>query len=133
MDPKTLAVANLLFFLLYAAFMTLQARLLGQSRAAHWFSGASLAQAAAMLALVYAGRFPHGTILFAGGYVSLVAGALMLHRSFTELLDRSRLLWRLHIVLFGVVVAGSAAVMMFAPGHPALTLLASVVLGIQPR
>lgn len=131
MDPKTLAVANLLLFLLYAAFMILQARLLGQARAAHWFSAASLAQAAAMLALVFVGRLPYGTLLFAAGGVLLVAGTLMLHRSFTELLDRSRLLWRLHLTLLALVLAGSGLVLWFAPGHPVLTLLVSAILGIQ--
>lgn len=131
MDPKTLAVANLLLFLLYAAFMILQARLLGQSRAAHWFSAASLAQASAMLALVFAGRLPHGTLLFAVGGLLLVAGTLMLHRSFTELLDRSRLLWRLQLTLLAVVLVGSGVIVRFAPGHPVLTLLVSAILGIQ--
>lgn len=131
MDPKTLAVANLLLFLLYAAFMTIQARLLGQSRAAHWFSSASAIQAAAMLALVLAGRLPHGTLLFATGGALLVIGALVLHRSFTELLDRSLLLWRLHLTLLAVVLVGSGVVLWFAPGHPVLTLLVSAILGIQ--
>ncbi len=131
MDPQTLAVANLLLFVLYATFMILQARLFGQSRAAYWFSGASLCQAAAMLALVFAGRFSHGTVAFAESGVLLVAGTLMLHRSFAELLDRSRLLWRLHLTLFAIVLAGSMVVVRFAPDHPVLTLLVSVVLGVQ--
>lgn len=131
MDSQTLAVANLLLFFLYAAFMVLQARLLGQSRAAHWFSAASLCQAAAMLALVFAGRLPPGTLLLAVSGVLLVAGTLMLHRSFTELLDRSRLLWRLHLALLVIVIAGSAGVVRFSPGHPVLTLLVSALLGVQ--
>ena len=131
MDPQTLAVANVFLFVLYAAFMILQARLLGQSRAAHWFSGASLCQAAAMMALVFAGNVSHGTAAFAASGVLFVAGTVMLHRSFTELLDRSRLLWRLHLVLLAVVLAGSVVVLEVAPGHPVLTFLVSAVLGVQ--
>lgn len=131
MDSQTLVVANLLLFTLYAAFMILQARLLGQSRASHWFSAASVCQSVAMLALVLAGRLPHGTLSFAASGVLLVAGALMLHRGFTELLERSRLLWRLHLVLLAVVVVGSVVVVHFSPGHPVLTLLVSGILGIQ--
>lgn len=131
MDSQTLAVANLLLFVLYAAFMILQARLLGQSRAAHWISGASLCQAAAMLALVFAGRLPDATLFLAASGVLLVAGTVMLHRSFTELLERIRLLWRLHLALLAIVLAGSAAAVQIAPGHPALTFLVSSVLGVQ--
>lgn len=131
MDFQTLAVANLLLFLLYAAFMVVQARLLGRSRPAAWFAGSSLCQAVAMLMFILAGRVRHEALPYAAGGVVLVAGTLMLHRSFTELLDRGRLLWRLHVALLSGVLLGSILVLRFAPGHPVLTLLVSAILGVQ--
>ena len=131
MDPQTLAIANLLLFALYAAVMAVHARVLGRSRAALWFAGANGMQAGAMLCLALSGRVVDSTPPLALSGVLLVGGALMLHRCFAELLDRPRLLWRLHLVLLVVVTAGSFIIAREAPGHPVLTLLVSAVLGVQ--
>ena len=131
MDPQTLAVANLLLFLLYTAVMTVHARLLGRSRAASWFAGANVCQSIAMLCLLFAGTMRHSTLSLALGGVMLVGGTVMLHRSFAELLDRPLLLWRLHLGLLFVVLLGSVIIALLDPGHPALILLVSGILGIQ--
>ena len=131
MDLQTLVIANLLLFLLYTAVMAIHGRLLGRSRAALWFAGANVCQSLAMVCLALAGLGLRGSVLFALSGVLLVAGALMLHRSFAELLDRPLLLWRLHLALLFLVLTGSVVITRIAPGHPVTTLLVSAILGVQ--
>ncbi len=131
MDSQTLAFANLLLFLLYAAVMVVHARFLGGSRSAVWYAGANVCQSLAMSALLVAGAGLHSPAAFALSGVLLVAGMAMLHRSFAELLERARLLWTLQIVLLLVVAGGSVLVLVEAPAHPVSTLLVSATLGVQ--
>ncbi len=131
MDPQTLAVANLLLFLLYTAVVAVQARVLGRSRGASWFAGANALQGLAMLCLMLSGGALPSSVAVAASGVLLVAGTLMLHRSFAELLDRPRLLWPLQLTLLGLVTVAPLVLAGVAPGHPVLTLLVSATLGIQ--
>lgn len=130
MQSHTLLVVNALLFALYAGVVFVSARISGGSRAAVWFSAANLAWSAALLGPLRAGNVP-GDVTGAGSSVLMVAGLAMLHRSFAELLDRGKLLWRLQGVLLLVAVAGSLTLVRVHPPYPAAELLVGAVLGIQ--
>ena len=130
MDTQTLAVANLMLFALYAGVMLLNTRVLGGSRAAGWFGFANLFQCFAMAALAIGGRMPRQIPVEISG-VLMVAGMMMLHRSFAELLDRGLLLWRLHGVLLIGVAGGTLYLAHVHSAYPAALLLASATLGVQ--
>ncbi len=130
MDMHTLLAANVMMFAMYAGVIYVSARILGGTKAAAWFSGASLAWALALSVVLLDGRLPAGVVQV-GSVTLMVAGLAMLHRCFTELLERGKLLWRLQGVLFVLAVAGSLYLVHTSTAYPAEQMLVSSVLGIQ--
>lgn len=130
MQVYTLLAVNMMLFVLYAGAVFVSARIFGGSRAALWFSGANLLWAAAMAGRLGTGHIADGV----SGPVSsvvMVGGLLMLHRSFAELLDRGKLLWRLQGVLLLVAICGLLYFHHAPPNEPAASLLLGAVLGVQ--
>ena len=66
-----------------------------------------------------------------GAFVLIVAGMVMLHRSFAEQLDRPKLLWRLQLTLFGLILLGAVLLRIWPSVYPAAELVASAVVGVQ--
>ena len=130
MEIPTLVTANMLLFLLYAGAVFVSARILGGSKAALWFASANLTWAAALLLRFGDARLPAG-LSGAGSAALMIAGLVMLHRSFTELLDRGKLLWRLQWVLFLAGAGGAFYLMTTRADYPAALLLVGAVLGVQ--
>ncbi|GAC1363746.1 MAG: GGDEF domain-containing protein [Acidobacteriaceae bacterium] len=130
MQSHTLLLVNTLLFSMYAGVVFVSARISGGSKAAAWFSGASLAWALAMAGRLAAARSPMA-LFVAGSSILMVGGLVMLHRSFAELLDRGKLLWRLQGVLLLVAAAGSIYFSQAPSAYPAADLLLGAVLGIQ--
>lgn len=130
MQSHTLLVVNTLLFSMYAGVVFVSARISGGTKAAAWFSGANLAWALAMLGRLGAGHASY-KISGAGSSILMVAGMVMLHRSFAELLDRGKLLWRLQGVLLLVAAAGAFYFMRVPTAYPAADLLLGAVLGVQ--
>lgn len=130
MEIHTLVLVNVLFFLLYAGMASLSAKMYGGSRAALWFVGANLGWALAMLARLKQDRGA-APLLAAASSTLMVGGLLMLHRSFAELLDRGKMLWRLQGVLFLIAAVGALYFVHASTGSPAPALLLGAVLGIQ--
>ena len=130
MQTYTLVVVNLLFFCLYAGVLLVSARINGGSRGANWFAGANICRGAAMVAILIYGARPSG-IPGAVGSVLLVGGTLMLHRSFADLLDRSRMLWSLQLVLVAIVAAVSVYEIWHPSEYPVQLMLVSATLGVQ--
>ncbi len=130
MQISTLVTVNLMLFVLYAGAVFVSARIFGGSKAAVWFAFANLTWAAALLLRIGEARLPAG-VAGAGSSALMIAGLVMLHRSFTELLDRGKLLWRLQWVLFVVGASGAFYLMSMRIEYPAALLLVGAVLGVQ--
>ena len=130
MDSHTLLLSNLLLFALYAGAVFVSARIFGAVKAAVWFSAANAAWALAMGGRLGVGHLP-ASISGAASSTLMVAGLAMLHRSFAELLDRGKLLWRLQGVLLLVGAAGAFYLQRSSSSYPAALMLLSAVLGVQ--
>ena len=130
MEIHTLGILNVLLFALYAGVVSVSAKMYGGSKAAVWFVGANLAWALAMLGWLGQERRP-APLVAAGVATLMVGGLLMLHRSFAELLDRGKLLWRLQGVLFLLAAAGSIYFVRLPAASPVPHLLIDSILGIQ--
>src|SRR6185437_1099573 len=93
MDTHTLVVMNVLLYVLYAGVVLVNARITGIAKGAAWFAGSNLSRSVALLLLAegtrHSGQLP---IPMAAGYLVSVTGVMMLHFSFTELLERGPLL-----------------------------------------
>lgn len=130
MQIHTLVLINTLLFALYAVAIFLGARVFGGSRATLWFSGANLSCALAMLGRLGPGHFSDA-FWGAASAILMIAGLVMLHRSFAELLDRGKLLWRLQGVLLLLVTAGCLSLLRVPTKYPVAVLLVSAVMGVQ--
>ncbi len=130
MQTHTLLVVNLLFFCLYAGVLLVSARINGGTRGATWFAGANICRGLAIgVALMYDVR-PIG-LLSGAVSVLLVVGMLMLHRSFSGLLDRGNLLWNLQLVLVAIAVAVSVYEVWHPSDYPVQLVVVSAILGVQ--
>ncbi len=130
MQIHTLLVLNVLFFALYAVVISLSAKIFGGSKAAVWFAAADLTWAAAMLCRLGTDHIS-GRLSGAGSSALMVAGLVMLHRSFAELLDRGKLLWRLQGILLVIAAVGAFYFAHWPTAYPAESLLVASVLGVQ--
>jgi diguanylate cyclase (GGDEF)-like protein len=130
MQTHTLVVVNLLFFWLYAGILLVSTQINGGSRGATWFAGGNICQGLAMAALLVYGVRP-GPAAMGGVSFLLVAGMLMLHRSFAELLDRGQMLWSLQLVLLAIVIVMAVYEARNPSEYPVGLLLTSAVLGVQ--
>jgi diguanylate cyclase (GGDEF)-like protein len=89
MDTTTLVLANVLLFALYAGVMLLNSRMVGGTRGAMWFAGANLCRGMSMLLVgVNWLQMVPSKYAAAASAVFAVAGVLMLHRAFAELLEQ---------------------------------------------
>ena len=130
MISEQLLLANALLFLLYAAATLLGTSGFGGTKASLWFAASNFARGVACVLLAFSMGAPvHG--LHLSYFVLMVAGMVMLHRSFAEQLDRPKLLWRLQLTLFALVLAG-AVVLTYEPSiYPVGELASSAVIGVQ--
>ena len=89
MDTRTLILINVMLYTLYAGVTLANARIFGGSRGARWFAGSNISRAGAMLLSLMVG-WPRVPLRVTEASVGLlaVAGLLMLHWSFLELLER---------------------------------------------
>jgi diguanylate cyclase (GGDEF)-like protein len=132
MDTQTLVVANVLLFALYAGVMLMNARILGGARGVMWFAGANLCRGVSMLSVEAGG----GPVAFrgvaqAGAGFFAVLGMMLLHQSFADLLEYKPLLRWVQIAMVGLIVAGSAVLLMFPSTAPVLEALLYLMLGVQ--
>jgi diguanylate cyclase (GGDEF)-like protein len=131
-DTHTLAVMNILFFVLYAGVMLVNARIIGGWRAAGWFAGSNLCRAAALLVLLAGGPLQQPrAVIEAAADVLAVTGLMMLYRCFAELLERGPLLRWLHYLLVSLMIAGGVYIALAPRTFPVALFLASVTLGVQ--
>ena len=132
MDTHTLVVMNVLLYVLYAGVIVVNARISGTARGAIWFAGANLTRGGALLLIAASAWVPgRMQISAAVGYLASVVGVMMLHLSFTELLERGPLLRGLQFVLLGMMGAGTAYLLVTPSMYPAGLLLMSAVEGVQ--
>jgi diguanylate cyclase (GGDEF)-like protein len=125
MDTTTLVLANVLLFALYAGVMLLNSRNVGGTRGAMWFAGANLCRGASMLLVgVDWLQLIPSTYGAAASAVLAVAGVLMLHQSFAELLERGQLL---RSAQYGLVAAVVVVACYFL-AHPEKRLMLAMVL-----
>jgi diguanylate cyclase (GGDEF)-like protein len=132
MDTQTLFIVNALFFGLYAGVVLVNARIIGSTRGVVWFAGASVSRAAAMTLMGLAGwgllsRRP--TELVSG--LLVVLGITMLHRSFTELLERSPLLRPVQYGLLILMTVATGYFLWRPATAPVSMFLLFMVVGIQ--
>lgn len=126
---QTMQLATLIMFALYFVTAMVGMRLFGGVQAAVWFAGSNALRAIALALALFPGSSRSSSV--AVGSVLTVAGLAMLHRSFTEQLDRPKLLWRLQLVLLAITLVGATGFARFSSGYPVMTLLVSAVVGIQ--
>jgi diguanylate cyclase (GGDEF)-like protein len=131
-DVRTLAVMNILLFLLYAVVMLVNARISGAWRPAGWFAGANVSRAASLLVVLGSGwlEVPRPVAQATAGVLA-VSGVMMLHRSFAELLERGPLLRWLQYLLVVLMAAGAGYILWAPRSFPAALFLASLTLGVQ--
>lgn len=109
MDTHTLVVMNVLLYGLYASVVVVNARMTGMSNGTSFFVGANLSRGGALLLISLAGGLMGPRLPVAAGYLASVFGVMMLHFSFTELLERGPALHRLQYGLVGIAVVGTVA------------------------
>jgi len=132
MDTTTLVLANVLLFGLYAGVMLVNARIVGGTRGAMWFAGANLCRGASML-LVGVSWLQIGPTHYTAAVSAVlgVAGVLMLHQAFAELLERGAMM---RGVQYGLVIA-MTVVAGYYLANPEFTPMVAVILcatlGIQ--
>ena len=131
MQAETLFATNALLFLLYAGVMLVISRIFGNARPSAWFSASCLCRAGAMLILLPRGAFVASRFAQAASCILMVLGLMMLHRSFAELLDRARLLWRLQLLLVLLVAAVELYLAFLPSRYPAALLIGSSIQGVQ--
>ncbi|HEY6376171.1 MAG TPA: diguanylate cyclase [Edaphobacter sp.] len=132
MDTRTLILINVMLYALYAGVTLANARIFGNSRGAKWFAGANVSRAGAMLLslMVDWPRVPLRVVEALTGLLA-VAGLLMLHWSFVELLERGPLLRRTQYGLVGAMVAAALYVLIWPPDAPVMVGLMCLVLAVQ--
>ncbi|RZU43148.1 GGDEF domain-containing protein [Edaphobacter modestus] len=114
MDTATLVLANVLLFALCAAVMLVNARMVGGMRGAVWFAGANLCRGTSML--VAGMSWLHLESARFGEAISgilAMAGVLLLHQSFAELLERKAILRVVQFGLTGIVTLALIYFMVF--------------------
>jgi diguanylate cyclase (GGDEF)-like protein len=132
MDTHTLVVMNVLLYVLYAGVIVVNARITGISKGAAWFAGSNLSRGGALLLLAARGQ-QSGPLQMsvAVGYLVSVSGVMMLHFSFTELLERGPLLRWLQYLLLGTMAIGTLYLMLTPSMHPLGLLVMCAVEGVQ--
>jgi diguanylate cyclase (GGDEF)-like protein len=132
MDTRTLILINVMLYTLYASVTLTNARIFGGSRGARWFAGANLSRAGAML--LVAGwnlvPLPRRVIEALTGLLA-VAGLMMLHFSFVELLERGPVLRRAQYGLVGAALAATLYVLIWPPDAPVMAGVMCLVLAVQ--
>jgi diguanylate cyclase (GGDEF)-like protein len=132
MDTRTLILSNVMLCALYAGVTMLNARIFGGSRGARWFAGSNLSRGGAILLSLMMNwpRAPLGVVEALTGLLA-VAGLMMLHWSFVELLERGPLLRRTQYGLLGAMVAATLYVLIWPPDAPVMVGLICLTLSIQ--
>ena len=132
MDTRTLILINVMLYALYAGVTLANARIFGGSRGARWFAGANISRAGAMLLvlMVHWPRVPLRVVEALTGLFA-VAGLMMLHWSFVELLERGPLLRRTQYGLVGAMVAATLYVLIWPPDAPVMVGVMCLVLAVQ--
>jgi diguanylate cyclase (GGDEF)-like protein len=132
MDTRTLILINVMLYMLYAGVTLTNARIFGGSRGARWFAGANTSRAGAML-LALMLDWPRAPLRVVEALMGLlaVAGLMMLHWSFVELLERGPLLRRVQLGLAGAMVAAAVYVLIWPPDAPVLVGVMCLVLAVQ--
>jgi diguanylate cyclase (GGDEF)-like protein len=132
MDSRTLILINVMLYALYAGVTVANARIFGSSRSARWFAASNVSRAGALLLslMVDWPRVPL-RVIEASMVLLSVAGLMMLHWSFVELLERGPLLWRTQYGLVGAMVTATLYVLIWPPDAPVLVGLLCGVLAVQ--
>jgi diguanylate cyclase (GGDEF) domain len=128
MDTHTLVVMNVLLYVLYAGVIALNARMLGSAKGASWFAGANLSRGGGLLLILLGGVVP---ITQAFNGLLAVAGMMMLHFSFDELLERGPLLRSLQYVLVGMMGVGAIFLLVVPSHYPVMLFLACAIESVQ--
>ena len=130
LDIHTLTLINLMFFGLYAVVMLVSAALHRGVKGGTWFAFSNLLRGGSLILILFYTKLPAlvGSVLASG---LLVLGYAMLHRSFTELLDKGRMWWRLQMGLVVVAVLGVALLNYVVPTYAGILMLVSMLLGAQ--
>jgi diguanylate cyclase (GGDEF)-like protein len=132
MDTHTLVVMNVLLYGLYAGVVVVNARITGTTKGTAWFAGSNLSRGGALLLITAGGGLPGRLpVSVAAGYLMSVTGVMMLHLSFTELLERGRLLRKMQYVLLGTMAAGTVFLLLTSSLYPVGLTLMCVVEGVQ--
>ncbi len=132
MDTHTLVVMNVLLYVLYAGVVLVNARITGIAKGAAWFAGSNLSRGGALLLLAEGARHSGQLqIPVAAGYLVSVTGVMMLHFSFTELLERGPLLRWLQYALLGTMAIGIVYLLFYPSMYPVGLLLMCAVEGVQ--
>ena len=132
MDTQTLILINVMLCALYAGVTMMNARIFGGSRGARWFAGSNLSRGGAILLSLMMKRpqVPLRVVEALTGLLA-VAGLMMLHWSFVELLERGPLLRRTQYGLLGAIVAATVYVLIWPPDAPVMVGLICLTLAVQ--
>jgi len=132
MDSRTLILINVMLYALYGGVTLANARIFGGSRSARWFAASNVSRAGALLLSLMTDwpRAPLRVIEASMGLLA-VAGLLMLHWSFVELLERGPLLRRTQYGLVGAMATATLYVLIWPPDAPVLVGLLCGVLAVQ--
>ena len=131
MDTRTLILINVMLYALYAGVTLANARIFGSSRSAGWFAASNVSCAGALLLFMADWpRVPLRVIEASMGLLA-VAGLMMLHWSFMEVLERGPLLRRTQYGLVGAMITATLYVLIWPPDAPVLVGLLCGVLAVQ--
>ena len=130
LDIHTLTWINLMFFGLYALVMLVSSALHRGVKGGTWFAFSNLLRGGSLMLILMYPKLPAlvGSVTASG---LLVAGYAMLHRSFTELLDKGRMWWRFQMGLVVISVGGVTVLNYWVPTYAGILMLISMLLGIQ--
>jgi diguanylate cyclase (GGDEF)-like protein len=132
MDTLTLILINAMLCALYAGVTLANARIFGGQRGARWFAWSNISRGGATLLslLIQSPRVPL-RLVEALTPLLAVAGLMMLHWSFVEMLERGPLLRKMQYWLLGAMAAATVYVLIWPPDAPVMTGLMCLVLGVQ--
>lgn len=130
MDIRTLSFVNLIFLFLYAAFVTINFTVHGRIRGGIWFVLSNVSRGFAGILFAFGGFLPHSVSVLLADLL-LAVGLALLHRSFAELLGRSRSGWTLQLAAIGAVPAGAAASVFLFHNYNADLFVVSVASACQ--
>lgn len=130
MDIRTLTLVNLIFLLLYAVIILLNASISGKMRGGTWFALSNLSRGIGWSLISLSAFLPWFLSTLAGDLL-LVTGLIFLHRSLAEVVGRGRVAWQLQVGIGAAALVGVSVFGLVFGSQNASLVVVSACLSVQ--